>query len=325
MIRQGLLALTLPFAGGAMAEGLTLALPVDCTLGESCYIQQYMDRDPGPEFTDFHCSGLSYNGHKGTDFALPTRADMLEGINVLAAADGKVRGFRDGMADSGYSKKTADKVKGRECGNGVVLVHPNGWETQYCHLKNGSITVTNGQQVKAGDPLGQIGQSGRAQFPHLHLSVRKDGKPVDPFDPDGALTCNTPGDSTLWAQTPGYQPGAIVDIGFSDRIPEYDEVKAGTAKQRALSADARALVIYGFSFGTQPADVIRLSIAGPKGTLISKDTVMKRKQAQAFRAVGKRLRAREWPSGTYTGTATLIRNGQTVNTISTQIEVGGTE
>lgn len=189
MIRQSLLALSFPFASIAMAEGLTLQSPVDCTLGETCYIQQYMDRDPGDGFRDFHCSNLSYDGHKGTDFALPTRADMEAGVNVLASADGRVRGFRDGMPDTGYNKQTASSVDGKECGNGVVLIHPGGWETQYCHLKEGSVAIRNGQTVKTGDILGQIGQSGRAEFPHLHLSVRQGGDPVDPFDPDGTLTC----------------------------------------------------------------------------------------------------------------------------------------
>ena len=114
MIRQGLLALALPFAGSALAEGLTLQFPLDCTLGDTCYIQQYMDRDPGKGFRDYHCRGLSYDGHKGTDFAVPTREDMLAGVNVIAAADGRVRGFRDGMPDSGYTKQTAASVEGRE-------------------------------------------------------------------------------------------------------------------------------------------------------------------------------------------------------------------
>ncbi|MEM7521208.1 MAG: M23 family peptidase, partial [Pseudomonadota bacterium] len=99
-----------------------MAFPVDCTLGQDCYIQQYMDRDEGPGVSDYRCRGLSYDGHKGTDFALPTLEAMHEGVNVLAAADGRVRGFRDGMADRLYSDETAAEIEGRECGNGVVLV-----------------------------------------------------------------------------------------------------------------------------------------------------------------------------------------------------------
>ena len=58
------------------AWALDLALPVDCTLGETCYIQQYFDHDPSTVWGDFTCGTLAYDGHDGTDFALPTRAAM---------------------------------------------------------------------------------------------------------------------------------------------------------------------------------------------------------------------------------------------------------
>lgn len=324
MIKRGLWALFLPFAGIASAEGLTLQLPVDCTLGDTCYIQQYMDRDPDTGFRDFRCSGLSYDGHKGTDFALPTRADMQAGVDVFAAADGRVRGFRDEMPDTGYSEETAAAIEGKECGNGVVLLHHDGWETQYCHMKQGSIAIRNGQTVKAGDLLGQIGQSGRAEFPHLHLSVRQGGKPVDPFDPDGTVSCATPGDSTLWAQTPIYQPGGIVDVGISDNMPEYADVKEGIAAVGSLKVSSPALIVYGFSFGTQKNDIVRLEITGPQGTVISENRKLTRRHAQAFRAVGKRLRSGDaWPIGTYVARATLLRDGKEISTQTTEIQIDG--
>ena len=58
------------------AGAFDLAFPADCTLGQDCYIQQYHDHDPGPEATDYTCGPLSYDGHDGTDIALPTRAAM---------------------------------------------------------------------------------------------------------------------------------------------------------------------------------------------------------------------------------------------------------
>ena len=58
--------------------------------------------------------------------------------------------------------------------------------------------VKTDEVVEAGTVLGQIGLSGRTQFPHVHLSVRKDGKVVDPFDPDGSVTCGEPDEDTLF-------------------------------------------------------------------------------------------------------------------------------
>ena len=88
---------------------------------------------PGPAATDFTCGPLSYDGHDGTDIALPTRAAMAEGVAVLAAAPGTVTGIRDGIADF------APVIQGKECGNGVVIDHGAGWVTQYCHLRQGSV------------------------------------------------------------------------------------------------------------------------------------------------------------------------------------------
>lgn len=316
MIKRAAAALVLSFASPALAKDIVLELPIDCDLEtEACFIQQYVDRDPGPNASDYQCSGLSYDGHRGTDFGLPTRADIADNVPVIASATGRVVGFRDGMPDTG----TDGDVEDRECGNGVVLEHENGWQTQYCHMKEGSVKVTRGQTVEVGEVMGYVGQSGKAAFPHVHLSVRKDGTPVDPFDPDGTVTCSAPGDSTLWAETPFYQPGGLLDAGFTDKIPEYADVKAGTADAIPLDPNSPAIVLYTLTFGTQAGDIVRMRIEGPNGTLVENDQVMERKQAQAFRAVGQRRRADLWPTGTYNGSLTLIRDDEVISTMSRQI------
>lgn len=305
--------LPLSSVGPAWADGFRLSLPVDCTMGEDCHIQQYMDRDPGEGHRDFQCRGLSYDGHKGTDFAVPTLADMTRGVDVLAAADGQVTGLRDKMPDTGWTDDTKGQVKGRECGNGVLLAHPGGWETQYCHLRSGSIAVVPGQRVERGDLLGQIGLSGRTEFPHLHLSVRRDGVPVDPFDPDGTLDCASPGDSTLWEDTPLYRPGGVVALGVTDHVPTFDEVKTGLLGTAQMESDAAALVVFGLTFGTLAGDIVRLSLQGPDGEVLSDDSRLARNHAQAFRAVGKRLGTRDgWPPGGYRATVKLIRDNAVI-------------
>ncbi|QUJ75545.1 M23 family metallopeptidase [Sulfitobacter albidus] len=296
--------------GAAQAQELTLVTPIDCDLNGPCHIQQYVDHDAGAGASDFRCNAQTYDGHKGTDFALPTTAMIDDGIDVLAAAGGTVRGLRDGMPDSGLSTATEAEIAGRECGNGVVLTHPGGWETQYCHLRAGSITVTRGQRVAAGEVLGEVGMSGSAEFAHLHLSVRRDGAVVDPYDPDGVITCGAPSTQTLWADPPATRPGGIIAMGTAAGVPEFADIKRGVVPP--AQPGSAAMVIWSYLFGTREGDVLYLSLTGPEGFKADRRILLDRTQAQSFRAIGKRLRADRWPAGDYVGVAELRRGGDVI-------------
>lgn len=291
------------------AEVIMLIPPIDCDIVSDCHIQQYVDRDPGPGWRDFTCGGLAYDGHKGTDFALPSLARMAEGVDVLAAAPGTVVALRDGMADGALV--AGGTVDGTECGNGAVIRHAGGWETQYCHLRQGSVIVTKGQTVAAGDVLGQVGMSGAAEFPHVHLSLRRDGQVVDPFAPAALDTCGATGE-TLWADPIAYEPGGLISLGLATAVPQYDAVKAGTAGADVIASDAPALVLWAHGYGSRPGDVIRLIIDSPTARWFETDVVLDRAQAQYFRAAGRK--ARGLPPGEWRGTATLLRDKTVVET-----------
>ncbi|MCK0168010.1 M23 family metallopeptidase [Jannaschia sp. S6380] len=288
------------------AQDLRLRLPLDCTLGETCFIQQYVDADPGPGHADFTGGPLSYDGHKGTDFRVSDLEAMALGVPVLAPARGTVRGTRDGMPDRIMTDR-AD-VADRECGNGVAISHDDGWETQLCHLAQGSVLVDTGDAVEAGQPIGRIGLSGASQFPHVHIAVRRDGEVVDPFV------------EGLWLEAPAYEPGGLLSAGFADGIPEYEQVKAGTADAADLPADAPALVLWGSVFGGRAGDVIGLTITGPDGNeVFEQEIALERTQAELFRAAGRRLRAERWDPGAYAGRVILMRDGQEIDRLDTQV------
>ncbi len=309
MIRALILTLALASPAGAFE----LAWPVDCTLGKTCHIQHYVDRDPGPGTKDFTCGTLTYDGHDGTDIALPNAAAMAEGVNVLAAVPGTVLGTRDGIADF------VPFVPGKECGNGVIVDDGAGWQTQYCHMKQGSVVVRKGDRIDTGTILGQVGQSGNADFPHLHLTVRHNGQPVDPFAPE-QTACGATNDKGLWSTALPYQPGGFLAAGFATEVPTFDAIRAGLPAP-VIPADAPALVIWAEVFGGRAGDTLAFSVAAPDGTgFIDGSADLTRTQDQLFRALGKKLRA-TLPSGAYIGTVILMRRGAEVDKITTQVTI----
>lgn len=313
IFRKARLALVMLCAAApAAAQDFVLSSPIACDLGRDCYIQQYVDHDPSSGAHDFRCGSLSYNRHDGTDFAVPTLARAAEGVAVLAAAPGRVAAVRDGQPDRFYSAGNAEYVSGRECGNGVRIVHGDGWETQYCHLRKGSITVREGQSVGRNQKLGLVGLSGRTQFPHVHLSVRRNGESIDPFAPDPARACGAPQPRNLWADAPPYRPGGLLDIGFSAEVPRFDAVKAGRAQER-LTRESPAIVAFGYAFGGRSGDVLRIEIRTPKGLLIDHQARIEKDQAQFFRAAGKKRPEDGWPRGDYKARISLLRGGQTID------------
>lgn len=305
-------ALILTLALAPAAGAFELAQPVDCVLGDTCYIQQGFDHDPGPNAKDFTCGTLVYDGHDGTDFALPSRAAMMDGVNVIAAAPGLIKGVRDGVPDA------AAFPSGQDCGNGVVIDHGQGWETQYCHMKQGSVIVRPGERVEVGAALGQIGQSGQAEFPHLHLSVRENGTEIDPFAPD-VKAC---GEETtdIWSDPVILAPGGFLQAAFADQIPDFDAIKAGLPPAK-LTAQSAALVLWLYLFGTQAGDAIVVEITGPSGPFMTERIALDRTQALSFRAIGRKLKTEAWPNGTYAAQARLIRRGDLVDTISAEISL----
>ena len=95
--------------------------------------------------------------HKGID------VKVYIGDTIRSAFDGKVRIVR--YEAGGY-------------GNFVVIRHNNGLETIYGHMSKQ--LVRENQQVRAGDPIGLGGNTGRSTGSHLHFETRLGGIALDP-------------------------------------------------------------------------------------------------------------------------------------------------
>jgi hypothetical protein len=94
--------------------------------------------------------------HTGIDLAAPM------GTPVHAALDGTSHVI---ASTTGY-------------GLHVLLDSGGGLTTLYAHLQ--SVDVHDGDEVSAGDLIGEVGSSGNSTGPHLHFEVRRDGIPEDP-------------------------------------------------------------------------------------------------------------------------------------------------
>lgn len=336
-------------SGAAWAEPPPLQFPVACEIGQTCVVQHYVDRDPGPGAKDFRCGTLTYDGHNGTDIRLPTLAAQQAGVDVLAAAPGRVLRTRDTMADvprapagaasAGAPTPDADDVAGRECGNGLVIAHEGGLETQYCHMAKGSLRVKAGDTVAAGAPLGRIGLSGATEFPHLHFTVRQGPKILDPFAPDQGAPASGPGTPgpasgtpapgtpapgtpascgagrSLWAPAVearlAYHAGEVLNHGFAPGPVTMADVEAG-AGIRPPPGDAPALVAFVRAIGLKAGDVQRLTVTAPDGRPFADTTAapLDRNKAQTLLFAGKKRPGPGWPPGRYTALYTVTRDGR---------------
>ena len=292
------------------AETPSLGLPLDCTIGQTCFIEDYVDVKPGPGQGDYACGLKSRDGHTGTDFALLDHAAMEHGVDVLAAAPGVVDATRDGMPDTPYDPSDADLLKGRECGNAVRIKHAGGYQTLYCHLKHGSVSVARGDPISLGEPLGKVGMSGQSNYPHVHVTVLKDSQTIDPFSPAGGTECGADVKG-LWQTALPYARTGLFTAGFSNAVPEFADVKSGKARVTD-SARQAPLVLYGHLFYPQTGDTLSFRAMGPNGMIFEHFARVKQTRAQMFRAYGKKAPAGGWPTGLYRGYITLARDDGTI-------------
>jgi hypothetical protein len=295
-----------------------LSVPIACEPRKTCFIQSYVDTIRGPERGDYACGSATQDEHKGTDFRVLSAAVAEKGVAVLAAADGTVKARRDAMPDQLVAEGDKDGIKGRECGNGVVLDHGHGWETQYCHMRRGSVGVDSGQLVRRGQRLGDVGYSGLAQFAHLHFEVRHDGKVIDPFSgrtQNEACDRDTRNAKDQWDEAFDrafqYANGEIISAVFTNVMPEVDALERSDHVPAPHRASPQLLFVARF-MNLRAKDRVRLEVTGPNGFALTSTTEpLDRDKATYVAYAGKRLSQPMWASGSYNGTVRLIR-GQAV-------------
>ena len=141
--------------------------------------------------------------HQGLDIKVKT------GDTIYAAFDGKVR-------ITAYQR--------RGYGHYVVIRHNNGIETLYAHLSKKLVKVNH--NVKAGDPIGLGGNTGRSSGSHLHFETILMGKSIDPAAMFDFKNQRTTGESYIYRR-PGskyVENGKVKTVGPE---PKFHKVKSG--------------------------------------------------------------------------------------------------
>lgn len=105
----------------------------------------------------FAASSAKDGAHEGIDVLSP------EGTAVRASAAGTVIFAGQGPEEYGLT---------------VIVFHGGRWTTTYSFLSK--VTVKEGEQVKAGERIGLVGDTGMATEPQVHFEVRKNRVPLDP-------------------------------------------------------------------------------------------------------------------------------------------------
>jgi murein DD-endopeptidase MepM/ murein hydrolase activator NlpD len=320
-----------------------LGVPVDCAIGSACILQNYFDHDPGPAARDYVCGFLSYEGHKGTDIRVIDPEALQRGVAVLAAAPGRVRALRDGMQDIDLNKIGKAALGGKYAGNSVVVEHGGGWESQYAHLREGSVAVRVGDVVERGQKLGLIGLSGFTEFPHLHFEVRRGKTVVDPFTGEAGRDACRPGEpaagtlneratsrplppQALWSpearESLGYVPTGVIGAGIAGAPPVMRERTVDRDRTGRFDAASSAALFWVHVFGVQANDREELRLFGPDGRVLAKRSrLVPRENAQWLAYAGMRRRESNWPAGTYRGEYTLSRGEPPEKLVSVTREI----
>ena len=152
------------------------------------------------DFLQIGANGKSFqrDGSRNNDY-------YAYGKKVLAAADGTVAYVRGDIVENNPGTPNINTPGG----NVVIIDHGNSQFSYYAHLKPNSINVRAGAKIKAGDPIGEVGNSGDSLEPHLHFHAMNN---VDVMQADGV-----PAVFAKWkAQAYGREP-VVREMGILPR------------------------------------------------------------------------------------------------------------
>ena len=166
------------------------------------------------------------------------------------------------------------------------------------------------QKVKAGQKIAQIGQSGMAEFPHLHFGVIWEGGVVDPYT--GALNtagCNKQKEPLWHVGLPmDYEPVVIFDGGFRAQSPDFEAIERGEESPKILSLNSAAFVFWVGFYNVEQGDEVVLNVIDPEGnTFVSRRQIVEATRARQYYFTGRKIGRVQLKSGIYKGFSKIVR------------------
>ena len=176
--------------------------------------------------------------HKGLDIK------VYIGDTIRAAFAGKVRVVR---------------YEGRGYGKYVVIRHDNGLETYYAHMSKH--LVVEDQEVRAGDPIGLGGNTGRSTGSHLHFETRLCGVALN--------------------------PALMFDFRNQDVVDDYYVFRKSTY-QRESTLATRLRGAGSSSFAATDGDEVELATAAPAASYAQESRFHKVKRGETLYSIAKK-------------------------------------
>ncbi|WP_245672792.1 M23 family metallopeptidase [Aldersonia kunmingensis] len=155
------------------------------------------------------------------------------GTDIQAVANGKVVAVLDGLPEQVPGASPTGLPLDEYAGNHVVQDLGNGHYALYAHLKTGSVKVEAGDELSAGQVLGNLGNSGNTDAPHLHFHVmagpdplRANGLPYefDSFELTGRLASLGAVDELATTGGPAPMQSAVSTGTKTDELPMFLDV-----------------------------------------------------------------------------------------------------
>lgn len=110
-------------------------------------------------------SGFGYREH-------PTEGEgrFHYGVDLAADAETEIRSFADGTVTAAGESSSYGKY--------CIVTHENGYRTLYAHCSR--ITAASGKEVRKGQKIAEVGETGLATGPHLHFELQREGHYLNP-------------------------------------------------------------------------------------------------------------------------------------------------